>query len=183
MIVTGIAHAPRRLNERTSLPSGEMVYLAKRALRLYRATRLITSLSPGWEQALAKAALELDLPITVAIPYPGRDQNWDRAARTSYLSLLTRADEVVRICDEPDEEAEMEGHRWRVDESDLVLSLWDYEFSGETYEVMTFALQTGKTVVNLWQDWDHLVKMRLRPAYQQPPAHHSRGAQVFDSQA
>jgi hypothetical protein len=160
MIITGIASSPQFLFERSNLASPELVYLAKRALAEYGATRLITSLSPGWEQALAKAAIELEIPYTVAIPYPGRDLEWKRELRIHYLDLLARASEVYQVAEFCNETALIESHLWRMERSDLMLALWDYEFEGEVFSIMSFALKNGKQVANLWEDWKHLYSLR-----------------------
>jgi hypothetical protein len=181
MIATGIAHPPIRLHERSDIPSAELVYLATMALKTYGATHLITSLAQGWEQALTKAAIELKIPYTAAIPFPGRDAGWKREARLLYLDLLARAGDVYRICDEWSESAVMEGHFWRVDRAELLLGLWDFEFQGDTFQTMSYGLKSGVTVVNLWNDWSHLYNLRrTRPVVS--IRNGKVGAQVFESQ-
>ncbi|MGE5223127.1 MAG: hypothetical protein ACM3PY_11870 [Omnitrophica WOR_2 bacterium] len=183
MIVTGIAHDPTRLNERGYLPSTELVYLASKALRAYQVKKLITSLNPGWDQALAKAAQELKIPYVVAIPYPGRDGGLKRDAQVLYYDLLARSDEVFRISEEYCDSAMLDCHCWRVDESDLVMALWDYEFEGETFDVIDYALKHGKEVANLWKDWSNLYTLRNNPdtikvsSPDHPKA--SRGARIY----
>ena len=178
MYITGIAPSPRKLREKNLFPSSEMVYLAKKALKRYRASHLITSLSFGWEQAMTKAAIELGVPFTVAIPYPGQDTTWRSNARSYYLDLISKADEVYRVSDYYSEGALLEGHLWRADRSDIVFALWEYEFEGETFDVLDYALAKGKRVVNLWEDWEHLVKMRERPDSAKRKSSRS-GAQIF----
>ena len=180
MKITGIAHAPQRLMERTNLPSGDMVFLAKRALRLYKVTYLFTSLTPGWEQALVKAALELGIPYTVAIPYPDYDIAWDRPVRISASGLMARAASIQQVSACEGREALMETHCWRVDRSDLLLALWNYDFYGETYDIMNYAMKCNRQVVNLWQDWEHMAKMRRQVSRDDWDVHR-RGAQVYES--
>lgn len=177
MILTGVAPDPRQIHDRGELPSGELVYLAKMALKSCEATCLITSLTPGWEQALAKAAIELDIPFIVALPYPGRDTEWERDLRNLYVQLLAQAEEVFMVCDHPGREAEMEANAWRVDRSDRVVALWEYEFCGETFQTMNYALNNGKEVINLWEDWAHLYKLRRQR--QTVVTARKRGAQVY----
>jgi hypothetical protein len=179
MIITGIAHPPVRLHERSNLPSTELVYLAMRALREYGATQLLTSLAWGWEQALASAAIEMEIPFTVAIPYPGREVEWQREPRIRYYDLLARASEVYRVNDCYSDTSIMEGHQWRVQRAGLVLALWDYEFAGDTFSTIKYALQAGKKVVNLWQDWEALTNLR-RPVFSFSLQRSRTGAQVFN---
>ena len=179
MIVTGISQPPARLHERASLPSTELVYLAVTALRHYQASHLITSLAWGWEQALAIAADELEIPYTAALPYPGREVEWPRASRVIYSDLLARAKEVILLSDCYSDPAVIAGHRWRVDRTGLVLALWDFEFSGDTFATIQYALGSQKSVVNLWQDWDSLYSLR-KPAFPILIQTAGRGAQVFE---
>jgi hypothetical protein len=179
MIVTGIAHLPARLHERTSLPSTELVYLAMRTLRQYQAAHLITSLAWGWEQALAIAAGELEIPYTAALPYSGREDHWPRASRVAYNDLLARAKEVILLSDGDSNTAVMAGHRWRIDRAGLVLALWDYEFSSDTFATIQYAVRSQKTVVNLWQDWDSLYSLR-KAVFPVAFQNAGRGAQVFE---
>lgn len=178
MIVTGIAPPPQHLHDRSYLPSSELVYLAIKALGDYQATHLITSLALGWEQALAKAAIELEIPYTVAIPYPGRDADWKRDARVLYLDLLARSAEVYQVSDVCSDTALLEGHCWRVDRAGLLLSLWEYEFQGDVYAVMNYAMQIERTVVNLWEDWYRLYHLRRRTRSFTPLK--KVGARVFE---
>jgi hypothetical protein len=180
VLIAGIAHPPQELHERSDIPSGELIYLAKRALRVYKATRLITSLSPGWEQALAKAALELSLPYCVAVPYPGRDADWNDKLQVQYLSLLARAESVDRLAENYSTTALFEGHIWCVEQSQIVLALWDYEFNGFTFDIIDHAVENGRTVVNLWKEWSQLSSMRRRKNFaNQIPR--PKGAQIYDA--
>lgn len=178
MIITGIAHPPARLYEKSHLPSTELVYLAAKALKKYKAAHLVTSLSLGWEQALAKAALELDIPFTVAIPYPGRDSVLKKDALVLYYELLARAAEVYQISDAYCATAVMESNCWRVDHADGVLALWNFEFHGDTFQVIDYALKNHKEVVNLWRDWEYLFSLRRKDQSTYTPKKRS-GAQVF----
>lgn len=178
MIITGIAHTPARLHERTYLPSNELVYLASKALREYNATHLVTSLSLGWDQALAKAALELKIPYSVAIPYPGRDRVLKRDAQVIYYDLLSHAAEVNQVSEEFCDTAMIEAHIWRVEHAEYLLALWDYEFTGDCFRVIEYALKTDKPVANLWEDWRKLYTLR-KTSKEFNPEGRPRGAQVY----
>jgi uncharacterized phage-like protein YoqJ len=177
VIITGVAPIPEKLHERSILPSNELVYLASKALRGYRAKNLITSLEPGWEQALAKAAVELKIPFVVAFPYPGRDTEWSRESRILYYELLARAVEVFQVADSKYESAPLECHQWKIDRSDMVLALWDYEFESEVFQSIQYSLEKGVEVNNIWQDWHSLYSLKkAQPSYQKSTR---KGAQVF----
>ncbi len=184
MIITGIAHAPVRLLERTSLPSAELIHLARLALQTYGATRLITSLAPGWEQALAHAAFESGIPYTVAVPFPGRDHEWKKEERVHYYKFIARADRVHRISDRYHVLASLDAHLWQVDRADTLIALWDYDFRGETYDTMQYATQSEKQVVNLWEDWSLLREIRKTLRVRTLPVPTPKvGARVYERKA
>lgn len=181
MIVTGISHAPVRLMERTNLPSAELIHLARLALFEYGATRLITSLAPGWEQALAHAALELEIPFIAAIPFRGRDQDWTKEERVHYYKLIGKAERVHCLSEQYHVLASLDGHCWQVDRAEVLIALWDYDFQGETYDTMQYATRSGKRVFNLWEQWSHLREIRkaLRVRTASAPTPKS-GARVYE---
>jgi hypothetical protein len=177
VIITGIAPEPVRLFGKSHLASNELVYLASKALKTYLASRIITSLDPGWDQALAKAALELNLPYTVALPYSGRDNEMKRSLRINYYELLSRADEVYLVSDTDCPTALFDCRCWQLDQADMGLVLWDYDFESDIFEAIQYGLEKGKAINNLWQDWCNLSNLRKVKtiSYQD----HKTGAQVF----
>jgi hypothetical protein len=172
MIITGIAHPPSRLHEKKEIPSLELSFLAVRALQEYPATRLVTNLAPGWERALAKAAIELEIPYTVTVPFPRPDFLWHPDSEKHYKELLAGADKARIIKDPPGE------IRWRIAQADLILALWDYEFQGEVYTLLDQALRMGKQVANLWPDWEALLSLKkvYGVVYNLP----KQGAQIYE---
>jgi hypothetical protein len=172
MIITGIAHPPSRLREKKEIPSLELSFLALRALQEYPATRLVTNLTPGWEQALAKAAIELDIPYTVNVPFPRLVSFWQPEAERLYRELLAGAAETRNIQDPPG------GSHGRVSQADLILALWDYEFQGEVFMLVEEALRLGKQVANLWPDWEALLSLKkvYGAVYNLP----KQGARIFE---
>lgn len=178
MIITGIAHPPARLHERTRSPSLELVHFALLALQQYQATRIITSLEPGWEQALAKAAIELELPYSVVGSLAERPPELTNNIPSLIRELLEKADERIVLADAGSYPRYMYWQNWRADQADLILALWDYNFQGEPFQMIEYALKKGKPVANLWWDWDILVHVRRnRPLWFAPGR---KGAQVFE---
>jgi hypothetical protein len=178
VIVTGIAPTPQALHERAYYPSGELINLAKNSLHFYGATHLITSLSWGWERALVKAAVELEIPFTVAIPYPEREIEWKPEARRGYQEMLSKAQDLQLVSERLTPTAVTESLFWRANRADLVLALWEYDFEGMTYEVMRYAWSEGKMVVNLWEEWQRLFSLRRQRRLSYVSCERS-GAQVF----
>lgn len=178
MKITGIAPGLSHLYEDNRPAFEELVYLATQALQVYHPTGLITSLYPGWDQALAKAAVNLGIPVHVALPYPQREQFLRLSFPDLYKDLLPKARHIESVSKTQHKDADLECHRWRLSRADTILALWDYEFSGETFQVIDAGLKARKQVVNLWEDWSRLYSLRkeLDAVYRSQPA---RGAQIF----
>ncbi len=178
MKITGIAPGISSLYEKNCPPSDELAYLASQALQTYHPSTLITSLYPGWDQALAKAALSMDIPIHVALPYRKRESFIRINSPDLYKDLLPKAKYIECLADTYHEGVDLQCHLWRADRADLVLALWDYEFCGETFQVVDHALKSGKRVITLWEDWSRLYGLRkdLEAIYH---AAQSRGALIF----
>jgi hypothetical protein len=153
---TGIAPGLSRLYGSNGPAFDELVYLATQALQQYRATTLITSLYPGWDQALAKAALILNIPIHIVLPYRDRALFMRINNPELYRDLLAKAEYNDCLSEIFQGTADIDCHRWRATRSDLVLALWDYDFCGDTFKVIDCGLKAGKRVVNLWEDWSRL---------------------------
>jgi hypothetical protein len=177
MIITGIAPPPHQLYGKSHLAANELVYLASQALKKYKASRIVSTLEPGWDQALAKAALELKLPFTVALPYAGRDNSMAAGARIAYYELLSRSDEVYKISDVECPTAIFDCLCWQLDQSDMVLVLWDFNFEDDIFAAIKYGLDQRKTITNLWQDWQNL--SNLRKIKNQSYQSWKTGAQIF----
>lgn len=178
MKITGIAPGLSHLYEHNCPAFEELVYLATQALQVYHPTRLITSLYPGWDQALAKAALNLGIPIHVALPYRKREHFLRVNFPDLYKDLLPKARHIECLSDTQHKDSDLECHLWRASRADMILALWEYEFSGNTFQVIDASLKAHKQVVNLWEDWSRLYSLRkeLDAVYRTQPA---QGAQIF----
>ncbi len=180
MKITGMAPGLTQLYGDNCRPYGELEYLAAHALLRYHASSVITSLYPGWDQALAKTAMLMGIPLHVAFPY----REWELILQTDYPTLyndlLPKAKHIECLSDINHEDADGVCHLWRAAQADQVLALWDYEFCGDTFEVIDYALKNCKGVVNLWEDWSRLYGLRknMQTLY---GSIHSSGAQIFPS--
>lgn len=177
MIITGIAPPPGRLYGKSRLAANELIYLASKALHNYKVSRIITPLEPGWDQALAKAALELNIPFTVSLPYPGRDSKMSAGAKITYYELLSRAEEVYLISENDSPTALHDCLYWQLDQSDMGLVLWDYCFEDDIFAAIKYGIEKGKTIINLWEDWYKLSNLsKIKTSTYQSS---KTGAQVF----
>ena len=164
-LVAGVAPRPESLTYQGkaiyTVANGEwfeqlhrnLTRLAAAALRRHRAAGVMSGLTLGWETALAEAALDLRLPLTVILGFKGVQSNWSLEHRQRFGRLLGKADQTAILFGGGYEPWKLRKSRERVvSRSDLLLTLWDGE-DLQVREAITFARTRGLQIVNLWQSW------------------------------
>lgn len=159
MILAGTGHRPKRLLVHGVPPySGPafdvLTSFATQELRRFRPATLISGMALGWDQALATAAVALNIPFHAYIAFEGVETRWPDASQDQFNALLARA-ELVRIVS-PGGYSAAKLHRRNeamVDASNHLAALWDGEPNGGTYRCVEYANQTNRDVTVLWSRW------------------------------
>lgn len=153
MIICGTGHRSNKLGGYSYAVFSRLVALAEAALKRYQPEKVISGMALGWDQALAQAAVNLNIPLVAAIPFKGQENMWPEASKKKYEELLSHAGVVV-VSSGNYAPAKMETrNEWMVDRSDLVLALWNGT-SGGTCNCVRYAYQKQKRVINLWKTWE-----------------------------
>ena len=166
MIIAGTGHRPDKLS-----PDGYKYYLSRDlpritnlgvdALNKYKPDECISGMAQGWDTGLALAALDLDIPLTVAIPGKWFPTQWPIEAQRVYFKILEKAAKIIYI----DEKFPIEGvigysprymnlrNQWMTDNSDAMLALWNGVKKGGTWNNIKYAKRKNVTVINVWDSW------------------------------
>lgn len=151
MIVAGTGHRPNKLGGYDDETFARLVFTAKRALKVLGATHVVSGMALGWDMALAQAAYELNIPFTAAVPFKGQQSRWPLKSQLQFKQLLERASHVVIVCDGEYASWKMQKrNEWMVDNSTVMLALWNGDEKGGTYNCVRYAGKAGKTVANAW---------------------------------
>jgi hypothetical protein len=160
-VIAGSGHRPPRLGLGYDPESNRLLTgFATQALGAFafaeNVTDVISGGAQGWDQALAHAAVNLGIPLTVAVPFEGQESKWPEQGKKRYRAILARAKEVVVVS--PGGYANWKFAKrdeWMVDHAKLVLALLDGEpkRSG-TRLTVEYANGRGVPVVNGWADWE-----------------------------
>lgn len=144
MIVAGTGHRAHRLQGRDSQVQGAIFDL----LNELKPTEVISGMADGFDMYLALAALELDIPLTAAVPFMGHGS---RVSQEVYDFIKSAAKQVVYTC-----EYEYKGawqyllrDQWMVDNCDLLLACWDGVEGGGTYNTIKYAESVGRETRHL----------------------------------
>lgn len=114
---------------------------------------ILTGMAQGWDQAIALACHNLNIPFTAIIPFPNQDALWPRRARDDYRNLLKYATSAVLVSQGGFSTQKMQlRNQWIVDHSDSILAMHDGSHGG-TYNCLQYA-EGKKPIVNLWDKWE-----------------------------
>lgn len=153
MIVCATGHRPNKLGGYGLEVKVRLEYLAFTWLDLHKPNKAISGMALGWDQAFAKAAIKLNIPLVAAIPFTGQEQAWPRSSQEEWKSIVDEAYEVVVVSSGGYATWKMQKrNEWMVDNSDLVLALWDGS-SGGTGNCVKYANKVSKPIHNIWTNW------------------------------
>jgi len=128
---------------------------ARRWLQHTRPGEVICGMAPGWDLAMAEAALEEAVPLVAALAWPGQGRNWPEDAYRHLQALLERAAHVHIVFPQRTPEMWTVRDRWVLERADHVVALWS-GVEGGTAQAVAHARALGKPVENLWPEWERL---------------------------
>ena len=161
MIVAVTGHRPEKLYG--GYTTKGRVFLARfareRILRLpVMAHKIITGMAVGWDQAVATAAVGLNLPFVAAVPCDGQERMWPDEAKERYRFLLDEAESIEVVCPGPYAGWKMQKrNEWMVDRCQVLMALYDGS-AGGTDNCIKYATKKGKTIVNVWAEYEREAK-------------------------
>jgi predicted Rossmann fold nucleotide-binding protein DprA/Smf involved in DNA uptake len=154
--LAGTGHRPPRLGLDYSPASNERL---TRFLRQWLAARpappyVVSGMAQGFDQALAHAAVLLNIPLVAAVPFPQQESKWPAPARARYDAIMARAARVVGVCADGYSPAKFIARdHWMVAAAAEVVSLWDGRPGGGTTQTVSHALTMERPVHDLWPAW------------------------------
>lgn len=152
MKVAGTGHRPDKLGGYTNKVHLNLVKIAEDALKKMKPSEVISGMAMGWDMALAQAAINLEIPLIAAVPFKGQEKAWTNKTQRYYNMLLSKAKEVIIVCEGEFSNAKMQiRNEWMVDNCDMVLSMYNGDTSGGTYNCMEYAKKVKKPNINLYK--------------------------------
>lgn len=157
MIVSGTGHRPDKLTKfgkpYTTEQHFGIVEVVIDWLEGHEVKKVISGMALGYDMALAHAAVELDIPFIAAVPFEGQERMWSPKSKAFFKTLLDKAAEVVYVCDPGYAPWKMQKrNEWMVDNSNVLLALYNGDKTGGTANCVRYAESKGKVIVNLWED-------------------------------
>lgn len=155
-------HRPKDLDSRfgydyTSPGWRCVIDTIKNAIKYYKTERVIVGGAQGLDTAAALAALELKsggYPITIQleVPFLGQEREWSSDAQVLYKYILEHADKRRILSNTYTGKYLYQGrNESMVNQSDLVITLWNGKTNGGTYNTLSYANKQGKPCINIYK--------------------------------
>jgi len=163
MIAGGTGHRPLKLfnvedyNQISKADMAKLYLFAVHIMKGFKAgglERFISGMAIGWDQAMAQAAVDLDIPFDAAVPFKGQESKWPRHVQVEYHELLAHAREIHIISSGGYSTSAMyKRDEWIVDHSSVVAALYDGQPRGGTYHTVQYAVRKKVMLINYWHQW------------------------------
>lgn len=109
--------------------------------------KIISGMAQGTDIWAAKIAVKLKIPFIAAIPFIGQESIWPASSQEEYHSLLKLAAKQVIVSKGTYSAEKMQvRNQWMVDNSDLLIAVWDGS-SGGTANCVKYAKSKNKTIM------------------------------------
>ena len=160
-ILAGTGHRPGALGGFSDDVFARLVSLASWAIATHKPTAIISCMALGWDQALARAAVNAGIPFDAAVPFAGQENVWPRESVARYKDLLSQSRKVIVVSEGGYAAWKLQRrNEWAVDHCDAVLALWSGA-DGGTANCVRYA-ESRRPVINVWDEWAKREVERLR---------------------
>lgn len=150
MIIAATGHRPEKLGGYSPEAFDRLYRLACWYLMARQPSAVISGLALGWDQAWAKAAIELGIPCHGAVPFEGQQSRWPEESQARYWALRNQCASVTIVCDAGYSARAMQLRNiWMVGHCNLVCALWDGT-AGGTANCVKYAQKVGRAVENIY---------------------------------
>lgn len=147
-------HRPNRLGGYSERQRLRLVRFAEAILERIMPEKIYTGMALGWDQAVAAAALNLDIPFVAVIPFRGQETKWPVESKNRFHVLCEEASEVKVLRERYHPKAFFERNEYMVHEAESILVLLDPDVGeGGTRHCYEFARRQEKRAINVWDKW------------------------------
>lgn len=151
LAVTG--HRPDKLGGYGRGAWNRLVAVARVELLKLNPDLVITGMALGWDQAIARACVSLEIPFDAYIPFDGQAKVWPPESQEMYYALLRNSGSKRVICPGKYSPWAMQVRNVAmVDNCDLLLALWNGS-DGGTANCVKYATKIGVEIVNCWESF------------------------------
>ncbi len=162
MIVSATGHRDLSMFDRSFL-----IQVASKALLKLNATLALSGGAVGWDTIFAEAAMAINLPFDLILPYKGQGEKWPEEDRKKYQLLCEKAKSVIYTAEEYHKHCFFVRDRYLVDKSNMLMAMWDGRQKGGTWYTYKYARDEKKSpILNLWDlasEYQAIARTKLLP--------------------
>ncbi len=157
MKIAGTGHRPNKLGGYSDQAFDKLYDIAWGYLstNIQFINQVISGMALGWDQALAKAAIDLNISTIAAIPFKGQEIMWQKPSIKLYNDLLEKCSEIVIVSEGKYSPHKMHlRNEWMVDNCDILLAMWNGDKFGGTYNCISYAKKKldSDNIINLYSE-------------------------------
>lgn len=163
IILYGTGHRPDKLGGYSLKSLYALTGCIQDELRRIQPSEVIAGGALGFDQALALAAIQCNIPLTLAIPFRGFYRQWPSASQTFHRKIMRSADKVVyvthgRLTDKYEIiKALQVRNEWMADHGNSCLTMWDGT-PGGTANCISYSRKIGRPIHNMWPDFGEWIR-------------------------
>lgn len=152
IVISGTGHRSDKLGGYI-LPNPTYNYVCqeieKRLLEL-KPEKVLSGFALGYDSWLAFVSLKLGIPLIAVIPFEGQESRWPAESQKQYWSLRKKASEVIIVSEGEYAAWKMQTrNEYLVNNCDLLLSCWNGDQSGGTFNCLQYAEKIGRQSINI----------------------------------
>lgn len=155
MIIAATGHRPASLGGYSI--GAKLDLFANTVLCEYTPEFVISGGALGWDQAIAKASIALNIPLVLAIPCNGYSDKWPWQSQEVLDNLINKACHVELVSPGPYATWKLfQRNQWMVDQlvsrDDVLLALYNGS-SGGTSSCLDYASRANVHINHVWPAW------------------------------
>jgi uncharacterized phage-like protein YoqJ len=151
-IILGVTgHRPDKLGGYGHSVHIDLVRTAKFCLDQIKPVLVNTGMALGWDQAVADACIQLNIPFDAYVPCPEQPDKWPAESKKKWEELIKKAHYVRYSSDFYHAGVMNLRNRHIVDNSNKILALWNGDRSGGTFNCVDLAVRANIKVLNAWE--------------------------------
>lgn len=155
LIVCGTGHRPDKLigeYENWKEHQYQLIEFAEIVIEEYNPDVVISGMALGWDLCLAQAAINKFKRLEAALPCRNQTVGWKPDDIRWHQEILKLAAKTTVISEGYTNWCMHKRNEFMVDESQMILALWDGS-DGGTSNCVKYAKKKNKKVVNLWKTY------------------------------
>jgi uncharacterized phage-like protein YoqJ len=150
-ILQGFGNDPRILAQIREAVAGMVIELYGQGYKEY-----YTGMASGFDMTAAEAVLQVreryeDIKLIAAVPFRKQPLWFEAEDRLLYARLLERMDRVVMVSENYHKGCYLRRDEYMVRKADVIVAYWDLVPKGGTFYTVNKALESGKSVINLYE--------------------------------